>query len=342
MKKKTAPETQPTQEGRPDAKDLAVGIRFVDCDAEPGTYPMVTPEDLKLVTRLGFQFLVWDLDLEDLSTLETGYEAAQKCPVGLSLYAKIRILPNLPPERISEPLARLAGSSAHTRLQWLLDPGGTELADHVSVAEIADQLRAITPSCPVGLWCPWAVFLPDDPESPWDTRAAQRAAAGQLDAVPDPESFDFLALVWQGRITLRFSPFRPLSGWHRIRHIHPPDPADAAFFIEALSMTAALRRPMLVVDSSPAPLRTIPQQAVGHCAGLGAFFRDTAGTASLLGYCWSPLLDPTDGGHAVGSRTGLVLLDPADGSRTPHPEAFRWTALCRQAFREALTKGTAL
>ena len=341
MKRKQKSGSPPTQQTISDAINLAVGVRLAETAQIPVTVTALRTEDMELASNLGFQFLILDMDLTDQAAGDAWANMADTCPASLTLYVKVRIPQNIPPAWLPDDrLTPLARSFSHRDLHWILDPPHKTSPPFFSEM-LAERLRRITPSSRVGLWFPCSVFVPDDPESPWDTRAARNAAAKQLAWVPDPELFDFLVLVWQGVVIMRFSPFRPFARWQRLRQVHPPDPADTAFFTEAVSMTAALRRPMLVVDSSSGPLRSISLQATGHCASLGTFFGETADTTSLLGYCWSPFLAPVNETHSANGRTGLVMLDPKDGSRTPHPETFRWTATCRQAFREARMKGTA-
>ncbi|HOQ88769.1 MAG TPA: hypothetical protein PLO53_09775 [Candidatus Hydrogenedentes bacterium] len=332
-----------SSEANSGCKDLAVGAVFpaATADAAAGRTSLPT-QDLELAARLGLQFIVADADYFRSSGERDTFSGIREVSERIRLFIKVRVFPDSQPEQALEYASALRQSMSGNPLHWILETPHMDHPERVSCLNLlASGLREISGGeSQLGLWFPCAVFVPDDPDSPWDVRVARKKTGEQLDAAASLEFSDFLVLVWEGVTTVRFSPFRPFSSWTRVRHIAPPDRSDAAFFVEALSMAASLRRPMMIVDRGAASPADAARQAAGRCACLGEFAAGAGGPDqhTLLGYCWDPFISHAGTPDATG-RMGLVLADSSDGSRTPWPETFRWTAACRNAFSTALTKG---
>ena len=339
MSRKRKPDSALPRDTAPDVDPFAIGACLLGAPEKTPTEAVFRPEDLDLAIGLGFQSLVVEMDFADMSSLESFARSASGHRSRLDLYVKVRIPPDFPPGGLSEKFIGGARILEDIGPRWILDlPGGTAHPAFRALDALVDRTRETLPSGKIGLWLSCIVAVPDDPDSPWDTRVARAVTAETLAQVPDPAHLDFIVMAWQGSVTLRFSPFRPFARWRRVWRIQPPDARDTAYFAEGLSMVAALRRPILVVDRHPGPLDAAWPQAMAHCACLGAFAGETAQVENLLGYCWDPFLVPANGNTPGPSAAGLVLLDTADGSRTPYPETFGWVAACRRAFHETRKK----
>jgi beta-glucosidase len=233
---------------------------------------------------------------------------------------------------------------------------------HMAEAHVLAR-RAIlghVPGARVGVVERARLFLPLDPDSPWDLRTARREehrcahafAALHTDG-PGPlwrrllrhdttGTADFIGVACDGREHVRFCAGRALRLGARTvdasgddRMPGEADPGPEALY-EALRACAGHGVPLLVTGTGLAT-ETDETRAAHLFDALGQVRRAMEDGLDVRGVFVRSLLDGFEWTHGYTRRTGLIHVDRATLARTPNGSAL----MCKELFETGrLTRGT--
>ncbi len=188
-------------------------------------------------------------------------------------------------------------------------------------------LRECHPTLRAGHWLSVARQVPEDPNSPWDLRAARgmggtstirfQEEMGRLGG--DEMMPDFVIASDLETRTIRFSPFRPSTGF--ARQIAPPEPIPPTRFADLFKNLLPPDCPVYFHFQGSAA-REDADRAAFLLDNLHGAAQARADGVHLRGCFCGPLLDGFEWTDGYTKRRGLVHVSRETLSRTPNPSAF--------------------
>ena len=220
-------------------------------------------------------------------------------------------------------------------------------------ARCYDLLHARQPDSIVGIGIRGRRFQPEDPNSPWDFRAARRESARYAHWIPRAVTkgrffrglaprdawmnrADFVGLSYYGQETVRFSAMasrrlciRPTGPRARPR----PDPHG---FRDLLIEMASHQLPLLVTGNGLATDDDVRRAhfLLDHVSVLNQAREDGL---DIRGYFHRSLLDGFEWGEGYRPRYGLIHVDRATLGRTPNGSAYLFKDICETGWPHAGT-----